>query len=255
MSSFIEVAIEAVEAKFADLKVIRYKRQHRIMTAYSDANDKLLPNEDSNGRLHAPCDGYEDVDGRGVYGKGEFLPIPESVFESLEMEGITCNRGQKEYGQKTRLLVEDSDGEALADVFSSFGLSCSFGKAFERGGVAMKYMYISGNDALVKAIEAAIVEAKEKEKVERRGLKGEAPEGKLTMKAKIVHIQRFVPMSVYDYGSDKMLVEFENKSTGWGTLPKAISGEEIGFEFELSATFKRAADDFTHAFFSRPSVK
>lgn len=100
MTSFIEVAIAAVESKFEDLKVIRYKRQNRIMSAYSDANDKILPNEDSNGRLHAPCDGYEDVDGRGVYGKGEFLPIPESVFEQLEMEGITATVARRNMVRK-----------------------------------------------------------------------------------------------------------------------------------------------------------
>lgn len=255
MKFFIEVAIEAVETKFEDLKAIRRKRQDRVLKSYSDANDKILPNEDANGRLHAPCDGYEDIDGRGVYGKGEFLPIPESVFEQLEMEGITCNRGQKEYGQKTRLLVEDSEGEEIAMMFRSFGLGCSFGKTFDRGGVAMKYMYIGGNDAMVKAIEAAIVEAKEKVKSERRDLKGEAPEGKLTVEGKIVFIKRFVPMSVYDYGSDKMLVELENKSTVYGTLPKCISDAEIGDFVKFSATFEVARDDKTHAFFKRPSVK
>lgn len=140
-------------------------------------------------------------------------------------------------------------------MFRSFGLSCSFGKTFDRGGVAMKYMYIGGNDAMVKAIEAAIVEAKEKVKSERRAMKGEAPEGKLSVKGKIVFIKRFVPLSVYDYGSDKMLVELENKSTVFGTLPKCISDAAIGDEVEFSATFEVARDDKTHAFFKRPSVK
>lgn len=253
--SFIEIAIAAVESKFADLKVIRRKRQDRIMSSYSEANNKLAPNEDCHGRLHAPCDGYEDVDGRGVYGKGEYLPIPESVFEALAMEGITCDRGQKEYGLKTRVMIETGENDMQSSIFRSFGLGCSFGKSFVRDGVALNYMYVNGNDALVKAIEAAMTEAKEAEKAERRAMKGEAPEGKQTLHCRIVFIRPHIPMSVYDHGSDKMMVEFDNKSTAWGTLPKALAGSEIGTEFDLAATFKRAEDDHTHAFFSRPSVK
>lgn len=255
MGALVEFVLSVTESKFVDLKEIRRKRQERIMAAYSEANSKISPNEDSRGRLHAPCDGYEDVDGKGVYAKGEFLPIPEIVFEQLEMEGITCNRGQKEFGLKTRLMVGEEEGEEIAALFRSFGLGCSFGKTFEKSGKLVKYMYICGNDALVKEIEEAIKKFKDKEAEKLRLLKGNAPEGKVTVSGTIIFIKKFVPINAYDHGTDKMMVELENKSTVWGTLPSCISHFEIGDDVVFSATFTRAYGDKTHAFFKRPVMK
>lgn len=255
MNNVLSAVVTAIEAKWEDLKVIRIKRQERIESAYSEANHKLSPNVDRHYRLHAPCDGYEDVDGRGVYAKGEYLPIPESVREAMELEGCNASRGQ-DHGYHARFLLEKEIAEEVKKNFEdNYGLACSFGQTFERGSVEVCYVYVKGNYSIVKAIEEAVEAAKAAEFQARRALKGESPEGKQVLKCKILHIRPFVPMNSFDYGSDKMMVEFENKSTAWGTLPKALAGAVVGEEFILSATFKKDHDDNTHSYFSRPSVK
>lgn len=254
----INAVLAAIEEKFSDLKVIRQKRSERVEAAYSEANNKMWPTVDRHGRFHAPCDGYEDVDGRGIYAKGEYLPIPESMLEEwgAQLTG-------KEFGKKARILVESSFSDELSAILSQqYGLRPSAGKKFERGGTEMNYIYVSGNEALATVIEETVKAAKEAEKAAkeaeraaRKALKGKAPNGKQALSCKLIFVRPYVPMDSWDRGSDKMMVEFENKSTAWGTLPKALRGAEIGTEFVLSATFSVANDDETHAFFSRPCVK
>lgn len=237
----LEVVLETLNSKFLDLAVIREKRLSRIISAYSETNNELPPNVDSSGRLHAPCDGYEDMDGRGVYGKGEFLPVPDFVFEQLEREGLSCDRGSKEFGLKSKVLISADDSIGIMDtLLTSYGLSSSTGKHFERNGLEMCYLYVTGNDPLVKVMEEAINKFKIEEREIKKLSKGEAPCGKQTVMAKIVFIKTIEPATQLYCGSYKMMCELENKATVWGTLPKSLHGAKVGDTFSLKGAFKQA---------------
>ncbi|AFU64031.1 hypothetical protein ACQ31_gp148 [Salmonella phage STML-198] len=80
--------------------------------------------------------------------------------------------------------------------------------------------------------------------------KGEAPEGKQTVKGKVVSVKCWEDY----YGMQvKMMVRLENGATAYGSLPKAVPMDYRG-EIEFKATFERAKDDNTHAFYKRPSA-
>lgn len=127
--SLIETVIEAVDDKFKELELIRLTRRNRAIAAYAEINNSMEPNEDRNGRLHAPCDGYEDIDGRGLYNKGEFLPIPECVRLEMEMQGIHPN--EKVYGSRSRVMVEEKEADDVVQMFVyNYFLPAEKGKVF-----------------------------------------------------------------------------------------------------------------------------
>lgn len=255
MNTLVNAVITSLDSKFVELKAIREKRQARILSFYSETNNGLSPNEDCNGRLHAPCNGYEDIDGKGLYSKGEYLPIPEFVFELLELEGITCERGEGVFGQRTRILLPLEQATELALTLNqNYGLDSTKGKVFERDNIETCYLYVTGNDALVKTIEEAMKAHKESERESRKALKGTAPEGRVTVTAKLLKVYVIPPLCSWDAPSLKMLVELENKATAYGTLPKAVHSAAVGDIFNLKGTFKHAQDDETHAFVSRPTI-
>ncbi|UOK16777.1 hypothetical protein [Vibrio phage phiKT1024] len=97
--------------------------------------------------------------------------------------------------------------------------------------------------------ERNIKELKHQKELEQ-SLKGDAPNGKQTIKAKVIGL----PIRENYYGiQHKMMIELENKSTAYGSLPAKIIDAEIGDIVELTATFESCEEDKTHAFFKRPT--
>lgn len=250
--SIRDIIINAVEEKFYELKEIRQKRFERINKAYKDSNNNIPPNEDINGRLHAPIDGYCDIDGKGVFGKGEFLPIPDSVFDRLEMQGITCDRYKTDWRAKCKILLPLSVGEEIKTTLQNdYGIDCSHGATFERNNQVSAYFYMKGNDALINALNTACETITAIQKEEEKKHKGIAPEGKVIVTGEILVVK-----VIEDYYGRtlKMLLKLENGATVWGTLPSVLSESERGDIVTISATFTHAPDDNTHAFFKRPQA-
>ncbi|AZV02068.1 hypothetical protein Arno162_28 [Pectobacterium phage Arno162] len=261
-NNIVELIFLALEAKAVELVAIRKKRQERIEKAWSEKNQGLIPNVDRNGRFHAPCDGYVDIDERGIYGKGEFLPTPSWVLEMLEREGIHCDVGGESFGKPVKFLVLAGEGEDISHRLTySYGLRCSFGKMFERDGERMSYIYVTGRESLTKVIAETVNEINEQarlvklariaaEREAAKALKGDAPVGRQTVKGVITGFK----VSYSNYGETlKMLVTLENGATVYGSVPRFLSEAQRGDEVEFKATFEVAEDDKTHAFFKRPT--
>lgn len=253
--SLIETVIEAVDDKFKELELIRLTRRNRAIAAYAEINNSMEPNEDRNGRLHAPCDGYEDIDGRGLYNKGEFLPIPECVRLEMEMQGIHPN--EKVYGSRSRVLVAEKEADDIMKMFVyNYFLPADKGKAFERDNEMMQYVYVRGNDALINVIEQTVKNYNAAQYEERRKHKGKVPVGKFCLTGKLLMVRVIPPINEWDRTTVKMLVELENKATIYGTLPKRACNEgyKAGDEISIAGTFSASISDDTHGYVSRPRL-
>jgi hypothetical protein len=238
------------------------KVQKRIMDKAATANHDLSPTIDRFGRMHAPCDGYEWDD--RIFPGGAYLPFPMEFWEMLsEQAGRPIGPGSYEGkgARKHRIKVTVVEANELEVALKDFAV-VGKGKTWDDG--VSCYVYIetsrSGLSELVDTYhqeQLAIRKAKEDaEKAARHALKGEAPEGRVSVKGKVlaVKVQEQEQFSYYSPTHVwKMLVELENKSTVWGTIPSSIEELGSGDEVEFTATFTRAADDNTHAFFKRPS--
>lgn len=246
--SIIKLIASVLEQKAADLYKLRVKRYERVNKAYSEVNNGLAPTTDAKGRLHAPCDGYEDVDGRGIYGKGEFIPFPEMWnVDPLAYEA-------KDYRWSYKVKIINDEHIELSLICHDYGIDVFYGKSWDQDGIKCCYAYLKGDKTYITTLQNFVeVEAKRLE-LERREAakvgKGTAPVGRQTVKG----IVMFTKVTYGDFGaSHKFSVQFENGSTAFGTLPAKAVEAKKGDEIEFSATFKHSDGDETHAWFSRPS--
>lgn len=235
----------------------------RIKEKAATANHDLEPTEDRHGRLHAPCDGYE-WEG-GPYQGGSYLPFPLEFWEMLEERtGRPCGpsgASAASYGTKQRVKVTTSEAEEIRVACNKYA-DVAIGKTWDDGVTCYVYIQTTRNK-LIELIadfraeqEAALKAVRNAEQAAKRALKGEAPEGRCVVKGRILKFkavegERF---SYYSSGIQyKMLVELENLSTVWGSQPSNIGDAEVGDVVQFTATFERAKDDNTHAFYKRPS--
>ncbi|APX10066.1 hypothetical protein SL034_004322 [Vibrio harveyi] len=223
--------------------------QERIHNAYEAQNGEA-PNVDDNGQFHAPYDGYEGVNG-GLYAKGQFIPNPfetdEETFYGRSFSSFTYESRKQVAGdflKEVRELAEnDLDGVKL-----------SFGKEFDKQGTKTAYVYIKAHSKGYFNIVIAFLESgieQQKEVIEAaKPVKGIAPTGKQMIKGVVLGL----PVYEGYYGAEyKMMIELENHSTVFGSLPKSLYDAKIGDSVEFSATFEHSPEDDTHAFFKRPT--
>ncbi|QJI53324.1 hypothetical protein vBAcoSR7M_2 [Alteromonas phage vB_AcoS-R7M] len=236
----------------------------RVLERAATANNDLEPTVDKFGRLHAPCDGYawEDCE----YAGGSYLPYPLEFWEELELLHGTVSHG--DYSKvgltkgRVRLLVSEAD--ELCEIDSKY-VKFSKGKAWNTADGETCYAYFeTKHKGLVsiieefKVVQAQELKAKwEAERAAKQALKGVAPEGRIVVKGTVLKtkLQERQTFSYYDNGADwKMLVELDNKSTVWGTIPSVINYNNLeGAVVQFTATFEQAEGDNTHAYFKRPS--
>lgn len=238
--------------------------RERVEKAAATANNGKEPTVDCYGRLHAPCDGYMWED--EVYAGGSYLPFPAWYWEELfEQTGIARSGGSFNVTSKTRIKLLKSEADDITKLSGAYA-SFTCGKSWNSKDGEVCYMYIETNRKGLLTIIHDFKEQRDKELAEKLAaekeaaklLKGDAPEGRVVVKGKVLHAKLVERQSFgyYDNGYDwKMLVELENKSTVWGTIPSAINyGEDtVGREVQFTATFTPAEDDHTHAFFKRPA--
>jgi len=231
----------------------------RIMEKAATANNDLRPTVDSYGRLHAPCEGYS-WEGE-VYGGGSYLPLPADFYEMLEMiTGKQYGGAVSFKGKTTRIKTTVGEAAEIAEACAAYA-KVGTGKVWDDGVSCYCYIETSrdGLDSLLKTYAEEAAEAEKADIEARRAaerlLKGDAPEGRTAVKGKILAIKEHerASYSYYDSGFDwKMLVEMENKSTVWGTVPSSLDAD-VGDVVEFTATFEVAQNDKTHAYFKRPS--
>jgi len=108
-------------------------------------------------------------------------------------------------------------------------------------------------DNELAALERAVTRAEE---VRARPPASDAPEGKATVTGKVLSTK--VQQSMYG-SSLKMLVELDDFSKAWGSVPQKLcdllgnDGLLVGARFTFTADFTRSGDDAKFAFFKRPT--
>ena len=202
------------------------------------------PTWGKDNRPHAPFDGYLWEDPRTgeveCYGGGQYLPFTDE-FDDLNKPEFT-----KEFGfWKLRLTQEMYD-----EIFEIDSLQFRIPyKRWTMDETEVLMVEIRASKTILNAIKEysedwfnAYYEAKKSEK-------GIAPEGRQEVTAVVVSVKSWFDT----YGPvTKMLVKFENGSTAYGSLPKAVPHDHRG-EIKFVATFQQALGDKTHSFFKRPS--
>lgn len=222
-----------------------------IMRAAAEANNDLRPNVDRFGDLHAPCHGYlwEDQ----YYGKGQYLPIPPEWRENDDQPCSFNPIYKHNYKVKSNL----DEVEALQKLCTGHAL-VSAGKTW--GDTDTCYAYIKTNKrGLDELLDDYKQHLKEQQIAENRKNKGTAPEGRETVAGTVKAIKEAT--SSFMVGARdavavtyKMLVELDDKSTVYGSVPKSLFKDiEAGSKVTFAATFERSNDDSTHAFYKRPS--
>lgn len=82
--------------------------------------------------------------------------------------------------------------------------------------------------------------------------RGPAPEGRVIVIGKVLATK----LVENDFGqTEKMLVELENLSKVWVTVPISLKGDIKGKQIELTATFTVSKDDKSFAYGKRPRAK
>lgn len=229
-------AIKANETRFNEA----LKKDAKELAILNDYKEPII----SSAGLHAPYDGYIGLN-ENLYLAGQF--IPRSSKSESYANDIPLNN------TRIKIPVEVFDGltNILQTLATQDDFNVSLGSSWEENGLEVSYLYIYAHAPYIKAIEEAntkIYEILHKNKIEG---KGEALDGRQAVRAKVLTVK--TEYSHYYGASLKMLVELENKSTAYGTVPKAIQDVQEGEEISFTATFEVSGNDETHAFYSRPS--
>lgn len=249
-SEVLKTAAEAIKVRYHE-EIASYRvRRARIMTALETANQGVAPTLGKGGRFHAPFDGYEYGDDGVVYGGGEFLPFMDEYRDPLKPTSWMQVRF------KTRILIQSNDFAEFKTLITEYVADVACGKSFENAGVSCCYAYLECyTKGMKKIIDDCVQPYEAARKQEVLEAKGDAALGKGTLSCVVLSTKAFESHYGYNQLNWKMLVKFENGSTGWGTIPKSILEEvQVGDEIDLTASFIGSDDDKTHAFFKRPSA-
>lgn len=195
--------------------------------------------EGADGRLHAPCDGFmwehPQTGNVDTYGGGQYLPYVDDIKDDMLTFGYW------------KLRVTD---EMLHDIRETGEFDvCTPYKSWTINGHTVHMVEIKGDKSFLEAIQTYSQEWFEAYYIKERSNKGEAPMGKVRIKGVVRSAKQ---VNGYYGPQVKMTVVLENGATVYGTMPSALHIDYRG-EIEFNATFERAADDNTHAFFKRPT--
>lgn len=244
----------AVTAVVATLEANYAARQARIMAAFKESNSNITPTEDSNGRLHAPCDGYMlptryadmcegDYSDR-LFAAGEYLPLPVTADEEyIYNRGCIAMGNFPTYKQKAKAPVSIILELKAANIYR---LEVSHGKAWDENGVQMAYAYLEGMKSLVDAAKADLEAIYNGSKVAEPEI---YMEGKQTVIGEILFTK---PEYSDQFGyTTKMLVKTAEGHKLYGTMPAALPDDCKGKMVTFSATFKPGKGGLTY--YSRPT--
>lgn len=180
---------------------------------------------DANGRLHAPCSGYQSECGH-VYNKGQFIPVEGSEYQGTE-----------------RNKVRVSGKDFIAALQADAELSRSLGTTWvNNNGTLQANLYLEiakGEEELVLAVVRDI-ESNYTQEVAEHTL-----DGKVAVTGEVVGL--WTRQS--EYGTQfGFTVMVESGAVYKGTLPKSAADADEGDTITFTATFTEGS-----AYFKRPS--
>lgn len=249
--SLITLLSEALNSKIEELHALRMKQQERILNSFSENNNGLEPTQDYNGRLHAPCDGYAHFETGELYGKGQFIVMPE-----YDDWYSPASYPARSYDPNTRFKGPTADFQETIKLMESFKLRVKTGRRWQEDGKEFCYFTVTGHKPLIDTIKKTADAFQAEQREHEKQFKGAAPNGKATEEATILSV-KYVPSNFgYNRVDTKMIVKLSNGATAYGTMPKNLieKGAKAGDALILCATFKQDDKDNTHAFFTRPTI-
>ena len=220
--SLISHALVAVKADQA-------KRNAEKVKAFAIAlellNGDMPATVDAQGRLHAPCSGYQSECGH-VYEKGQFIPVHVDEYQGTERN-------------KFRVTGDDFIAALQADD----ELSSSVGTTWlNNDGVKQANLYLEvakGEEQLVTAVVRDVEGSYGFTVVEHM------LDGKDSVQGTIVSLWQ----RSSEYGvQNGMTVQLDDGAIYQGTLPKTAGDADKGDGIVFSATFTKGS-----AYFKRPS--
>ena len=241
-------------------------REKRLEKMGSDLNDGIMPTLDSQGRLHAPCDGYAwtwEVEGhinREPFLAGEFLPC-DSKREATQRFRV---KGARRH-ECIPLGLADAVQEACAVLRGhEVPFDLSSGQPFEsrQWGEEVAHVYAETPSAEAHEILAAFFDAQvyaqrraeieQREKAEREAYENAkpCPEGRVEITGTLLGVKS-VPNAWG--GALRCLVRDDRGFKVWGSLPYALNSAEIGDRLTFTAAVTPADDDPKFGFFKRPT--
>lgn len=241
-------------------------REKRLEKMGSDLNDGLMPTLDSQGRLHAPCDGYAwtwEVEGhinREPFLAGEFLPC-DSKHEATRRFRV---KGARRHECIPLGLADAVQGACAVLREHEVPFDLSSGQPFEsrQWGEEVAHVYAETPSAEAHEILAAFfdsqvyaqrrAEIEEREKAEREAYENAepCPEGRVEITGTLLAVKN-VPNAWG--GALRCLVRDDRGFKVWGSLPYAISAAEIGDRLTFAAAVTPADEDPKFGFFKRPT--
>jgi hypothetical protein len=171
------------------------------------------------------------------------MPIPVDMEKSDCVRKVHWSNNHKAKCPLSFVEVIEQNTKGWCDI--------DHGKTWDVEGVQWCYVYITANynfgTKLVDAIKASIDSITHKSVTEE---KGDAPEGKQTVKGYISGIKFYEGA----YGVEhKMMVVLANNATVYGSVPASIASAKHGDVVIFSANFEVSKKDKGHAFFKRPT--
>lgn len=116
-----------------------------------------------------------------------------------------------------------------------------------------RYGELSLNQAAaVERNMARDIEARDRKLAEATIERGPVPTGRIEITGKVL-TTKWVEGFAYNQSTLKMLVELDNGSKVWGTVPSRISDLERGDTVSFTATVEASNDDASFGFFKRPT--
>lgn len=116
-----------------------------------------------------------------------------------------------------------------------------------------RYGELSLNQAAaVERNMARDIEARDRKLAEATIERGPVPTGRIEITGKVL-TTKWVEGFAYNQSTLKMLVELENGSKVWGTVPSRINDLERGDTVTFTATVEASNDDASFGFFKRPT--
>ena len=258
--------INTIESKITNIinknERIYNKRMESIEAAYKETNEMIPPNKDNLGRFHAPCNGYRipqvqldncdftDCYEDRLFQKGSFLPNP------IEDEFVWFNNNcYNKFKMKSRILIQNETIEKLKEIdFKEKPFMLGFGNTWSKGDNIFCYLYVSSDwKSIITLFKETIKKLENKKAKVAKSNKGVGLEGeKIEVIAKVINIK----LKEDYYGNEvlKLMLEFENGSTAFGSLPKKIKDVVIGQFISFKASFSHDKNDNTHSYYKSPSL-
>ena len=227
MSKSLSVSLisHALTAVFADQAARNENKIKAFAIALEQLNGNMPAIVDANGRLHAPCSGYQSECGH-VYEKGQFIPVKTDLYQGSERN-------------KIRVTGDDFIAALQADDELSRSLGTTW---LNNNGVKQANLYLDiakGEEELVIAVIRDVEGSYSVTAIEH------TLEGKVSVSGQIVGLWQRQSEYGVQFG---MTVQLEDGAVYKGTLPKAVADADEGDNITFTATFTEGS-----AYFKRPS--